>query len=200
MLVSMKYIQENYGISRITLINWEKKGVLKAYRTPGGVRRYKKEDIEKLLGLYDEKQQEQKGKTICYARVSTKKQEEYLQNQVKRLLEYCKQKGYRNIEVISEIASGVNENRRGLTKLLNKVRNGEVERVVIECEDRLARFGFKYLKRYIEDFGVRLEVVNEQEESDETLKELTDDLVAIVVSFASRIYGKRGGRHEDNSS
>jgi len=104
------------------LINWEKKGVLKAYRTPGGVRRYKKEDIEKLLGLYDEKQQEQKGKTICYARVSTKKQEEYLQNQVKRLLEYCKQKGYRNI------------------------------------------------------------------------------LVAIVVSFASRIYGKRGGRREDNSS
>jgi putative resolvase len=52
------------------------------------------------------------------------------------------------MKLFKEIASGVNENRRGLQKLLNMVKRGEVERVVIEYPDRLARFGFHYLKEF----------------------------------------------------
>ncbi|WP_234949280.1 IS607 family transposase, partial [Thermoanaerobacter uzonensis] len=104
-------------MSRITLINWEKEGLITPVRTPKGRRRYKKEDIEKLLGMLEE---ELKPKVVLYARVSTKKQEEYLKNQIRRLEEYANFQGWQ-YEVISEIASGVNENRRGLLKLLNKI-------------------------------------------------------------------------------
>jgi len=70
-----------------------------------------------------------------------KKQEDYLKNQIRRLEEFAKSRGW-SYGVISEIASGVNENRRGLKKLLNEVRRGKVEKVIVEHPDRLARFGF----------------------------------------------------------
>ena len=129
MLITIKYIRDYYKISRITLINWEKQGLLKPYRTPGGVRRHQKEDIESLVGMLQEKQNPA---AVCYARVSTLKQKEYLNNQIKRLNEYCKAKGYTEHKVSSEIASGVNENRRGLRKLVNMVKWGEVSKLIMK--------------------------------------------------------------------
>jgi len=129
-------------------------------------------------------------RTILYARVSTKKQDEYLKNQVKRLEEYARSNNW-NYEVIQEIASGVNENRRGLEKLLNMIQRGEVERVVIEYPDRLARFGFNYLKKFFFAFGVGLIIINGNNEEKEKMIEMAEDLVAIVTSFAAKIYGQR---------
>ena len=192
-LLTIKNIKEAYGISRTTLINWEKKGLLFPIRTPGGQRRYRKEDIEKILQLTDKEENLSKADTIIYARVSTKKQEEYLKNQIDRLEKYAKENGY-SYEVISEIASGVNEKRRGLRKLLNRIRRGEVKTVIIEYPDRLARFGYEYLKFFMETFGVKLIVVNGKEETEDLNKELAEDLIAIVTSFSARIYGARGGK------
>jgi len=191
-LLTVKKCNEIYGLSRMTLINYEKKGLIKPLRTPGGVRRYKVEDIEKLLGMLENKQQELET-NLLYARVSTKKQVEYLENQVKRLKEYAKSNSW-NYEVIKEIASGVNENRRGLQKLLNKVERGEVKRVIVEYPDRLARFGFNYLKEFLTAFGVELIVINGKEKEKERTQELAEDLVAIVTSFAAKIYGQRGSK------
>ena len=192
-LLTIKNIKEAYGISRTTLINWEKKGLLFPIRTPGGQRRYRKEDIEKVLQLTDKKEDNPKADTVIYARVSTKKQEEYLKNQIKRLEKYAKENGY-SYEIISEIASGVNEKRRGLRKLLNKIKRGEVKTVIIEYPDRLARFGYEYLTFFMETFGVKLIVVNGKEEIEDLNKELAEDLIAIVTSFSARIYGARGGK------
>jgi putative resolvase len=187
-LLTIKQCKEIYGISRISLINYEKKGLITPIRTPGGVRRYKVEDIERILGIIEEKKNTKR--TILYARVSTKKQDEYLKNQVKRLEEYARSNNW-NYEVIQEIASGVNENRRGLEKLLNMIQRGEVERVVIEYPDRLARFGFNYLKKFFFAFGVGLIIINGNNEEKEKMIEMAEDLVAIVTSFAAKIYGQR---------
>ncbi len=94
----------------------------------------------------------------------------------------------------------INENRRGLLKLLNKIRRGEVEKVVVEYPDRLARFGFEYLKFFMESFGVELIVLNGKENEEEVNKRLAEDLIAIVTSFAARIYGQRGAKRRGNSS
>ena len=193
-LLTIKKCEEIYGISRISLINYEKKGLITPVRTPGGVRRYRVEDIEQILGII-KKESNSNRKTILYARVSTRKQEEYLKNQIKRLEEYAKLNNW-NYEIIQEIASGVNENRRGLEKLLNMVERGEVERVVIEYPDRLARFGFSYLKKFLSAFGVKLIIINGNNEEKEKTIELAEDLVAIVTSFAAKIYGKRGSKNK----
>jgi len=189
-LITLKECKEIYRLSRGALLHYEKQGLITPARTPGGVRRYRVEDIERLLGLRGESRV--RLKTVLYARVSTKKQEAYLENQVERLKEFARLKGW-ECEVIQEVASGVNENRRGLQKLLNMVKRGEVERVVIEHPDRLARFGFHYLKSFFEAFGVDLVELNGGE-NEERVRELAEDLIAVVTAFAARIYGKRGGK------
>jgi putative resolvase len=194
-LLSVKECKGIYGLSRIALINYERKGLLKPLRTPGGIRRYRVEDIERLLGMLEDKQERIRG-TILYARVSTRKQQPYLENQVRRLEEYAKSRGW-EYKIVKEIASGVNENRRGLQKILNMVKRGDVERVVIEYPDRLARFGFNYLKEFFEGFGVELVVINGREGEKERFQELMEDLVAIVSSFAARIYGQRDFKNVD---
>ena len=132
---------------------------------------------------------------------------EYLQKSKKNILK-IKLKDLKNTLILKdgsmrlypEIASGVNENRRGLLKLLNKIKRGEVKKVVIEYPDRLARFGFKYLKFFMESFGVELIILNDRENENDTNKELAEDLIAIVTSFAARIYGQRGGKKYDSNT
>ena len=50
---------------------------------------------------------------------------------------------------------------------MNKIKRGEVVKVVIECPDRLARFGFEYLNFFMESFGVELVVLNGRENEED---------------------------------
>ena len=191
--MSVGTIRKIYGISRHSLYNWENQGLIKPLRTPGGKRLYCKDDLEALFGMTKEERENRQNLVCIYARVSTNKQEEYLKNQIERLRAYCKEKRYKVLEEVTEIASGVNENRRGLRKIITAAKNGKIDRVVIEYPDRLARFGYKYLASLFEICGVKIEITNRKE--DENIqKELAEDLIAIVSSFAARVYGQRGGR------
>jgi putative resolvase len=80
------------------------------------------------------------------------------------------------------------------------VERGEVERVVIEHPDRLARFGFNYLKKFLSAFGVKLIIINGNNEEKEKTIELAEDLVAMVSSFDAKIYGKEDLKTNDNST
>ena len=82
--------------------------------------------------------------------------------------------------------------------MLNRARRGELDRVVVEYEDRLARFGLGYLRAFLQALGVELVVLNGKERK-ELKEELAEDLVAIVASFAAQIYGKRGGSWKGDS-
>ena len=88
------------------------------------------------------------------------------------------------------MASGLNEKRRGLKKLFEYVVNGKVDVVVISYKDRLTRFGFRYIEEFFGSHGVRIEVVFGDEPKD-LQQELIEDLIAIVTSFAGRLYGMR---------
>ena len=67
--------------------------------------------------------------------------------------------------------------------------------VVVAWKDRLTRFGFGYLEEHAEDLGARVEVVNEQEEKTPQ-QELVEGLLAIVASFAGKLYGARSNKTE----
>ncbi len=70
------------------------------------------------------------------------------------------------------------------------VANRRTDAVVITYKDRLTRFGFEYLEFFFRKFGVRIEVVFGDEPKD-AHQELVEDLIAIVTSFAGRLYGMR---------
>jgi putative resolvase len=190
--VSIGKASKTLGVSISTLRVWEKKGILIPDRTPTGHRRYKLSQLKSL-----ELKKHQRVNSIpayIYARVSTQKQANAgnLDKQIGRLTEYAIQNKHSVSHVFKDIASGLNETRRGLQKLLHTIRENNGGLVIIEYKDRLARFGYAYLEQYILDFGGQICVVEEKNIDEQ--QELVQDLIAIITSFSARIYGKRGGR------
>ena len=176
-------VAKKLGVSKMTVLRWIKAGKLKAHRI-GKEYRVPESEIKRILeGKIPDK-------VVIYARVSSRDQKEDLERQVEYLKNYCSSKGYQVAKIITDISSGLNENRRGLKQLFKLVESGEVTKVIITYRDRLTRFGFKYLEQYFNSHGVEIEVIFDDEEKTPE-KELVEDLLAIVTSFAGKLYGAR---------
>jgi len=190
-------VEKAYRLSKTTLHRWLKDGKLTDHRTVGGHRRYDSAEIEQLLSVSDGVTVTEKDVAL-YARVSTQKQAENLARQHERLIDACNKRGYHIILDCSEVASGLNDNRRQLFKIIDAACKGEVKKVVVEHRDRLTRFGFRTFERFFKGVGCTVEVLDQSEEKGEH-EELVEDILTIIVSFSSRIYGARGGRkRKDN--
>lgn len=175
------------GISFITLKRWIYSGMIKAVRTPTGRWMIPESEVERIIGGRAEVKEV---RAVIYARVSSNDQKSDLERQIQYLTQYCSTKGYRVVDILSDVASGLKTNRRGLVKLFNYVINKQVDVVVVTYRDRLTRFGFEYLEYFFKQYGVRIEVVYGEEPKD-AYQELVEDLLAIVTSFAGKLYGMR---------
>ena len=131
-----------------------------------------------------------------YARASSTDQKEDLERQIERLLDYCTTKGYSVVAILKDIASGLKTNRRNLLKLFELVADRKVDVVVITYRDRLTRFGFEYLEHLFKKFGARIEVAFGKKPKD-THQELVEDLIAIITSFARRLYEMRSHKKKN---
>jgi len=175
------------GISFITLKRWIYSGKIRAVKTPTGRWMIPESEIERIISGKGESKEV---RAVIYARVSSSDQRNDLERQIHYLTQYCSAKGYRVIEILSDIASGLKTGRRGLMKLFNHVVNKQVDVVVVTYKDRLTRFGFEHLEYFFKQYGVRIEVVYGEEPKD-VYQELVEDLLAIVTSFAGKLYGMR---------
>jgi len=174
-----------------TLANTEK---IKSFKTSGGHRRFRQDDLVAYMGVEKEKQEKL---TVIYARCSTAKQKENLERQKDRLRKHAENKGYKFI-LIDEIASGINEKRKGLHKLIKLCFEEKVERILIEYKDRLARFGYEYLDAIFKNLEIIVEVVEKKEKKCE--EELSEDIMKILTCYSARFYSARGGRKKKNKA
>jgi excisionase family DNA binding protein len=179
------------GVSRVTVVKWIKSGRIVAYSVHGKWRIPYSEVERVLRGV------QRVRRVAIYARVSSNTQRDDLERQVEALKLWV----YKNLPnaeyvVVTDIASGLSEDRRGLRKLIEMAKRKEVQAVVIAYRDRLTRFGFEYLKTLFNTFGVDVYVVF-QEEPKDYVQELVEDFLEIVTSFASRIYGKRSKKYKE---
>ena len=181
------------GCSTFTLYLREKEGKLKTYYTNTGRRFYKREDvIEELdkmgLLLVDEVKTD-----IVYGRVSTHKQKERgdLDRQISYILNQVALMNPVDLEVLFDVGSGLNDERKNFKKLLNRIMSGEINRVFILYKDRLTRFGFGQIETICKFFGTEIVVLSEND-SDKTIKEeLAEDIISIIHSFSGKLYGMR---------
>uniref|UniRef100_A0A7J2U1M1 IS607 family transposase n=1 Tax=Ignisphaera aggregans TaxID=334771 RepID=A0A7J2U1M1_9CREN len=175
------------GISYSTLSRWVREGRIKAVRTAGGVFRVPESEVRRIAeGLPISREV----RAVIYARVSSSDQKSDLERQVQYLTQYCSSKGYRVVDVLSDVASGLKTDRKGLLKLFNYVVNRQVDVVVVTYRDRLSRFGFEYLEHFFNQHGIKIEVIFGEEPRD-AHQELVEDLIEIVTSFAGKLYGLR---------
>jgi predicted site-specific integrase-resolvase len=106
------------------------------------------------------------------------------------LREYCVKNGIKLNEVYSEIASGMNEDRKRFNELINEVITGNISKIFISYKDRLTRFGFNYFEKLFEKFGCIIEVLNSTDEKTYE-EELTEDLISIIHHFSMKMYSNR---------
>jgi excisionase family DNA binding protein len=175
------------GISYRTFKRWASEGRMRVVRTPTGRIRVPYSEVVKILGG---KPGGGEVRAVIYARVSSSDQRSDLERQVQYLTQYCSSRGYRVVDILSDVASDLKTDRRGLLKLFDYVVNRQVDVVVVTYRDRLARFGFEYLEHFFNQHGVRVEVAFSEEPRD-AYQELVEDLIEIVTSFAGKLYGMR---------
>jgi putative resolvase len=167
------------GVSYKTAWRWWKQGQLDAYQTPTGTVIVRDATLPAPTT----------GRVALYARVSSADQKSDLERQMQRLRDYAAAKGYAVSKEVSEIASGLNDHRPKLARLLTDPTIGTL---IVEQRDRLTRFGYEYIRHLLETQGRHLEVLFPSD----TENELVDDLVAVITSMAARIYGQRTSKRK----
>jgi putative resolvase len=101
--------------------------------------------------------------------------------------EYAAARGYQVVAEVTEIASGLNDERPKLNKLLT---NPKIGVLVVEHKDRLTRFGYGSIATLLEQQGRRVEAMYPSDTGDD----LVDDCVAVITSMAARISGRRNSK------
>lgn len=159
------------GVTYKTAYHWWQAGQLDAYQLPTGTI------------IVREAHPESSGVAL-YARVSSAEQKTDAARQMERLRDYAAARGYQVTAEVTEIASGLNDERPKLKKLLT---NAKIGVLVVEHRDRLTRFGYNYIATLLEQQGRRVEAIYPSDTGDD----LVDDFVAVITSMAARIYGRR---------
>jgi putative resolvase len=132
---------------------------------------------------------------VGYARVSSTTQKDELERQKQLLHSYAKDKGYGEIQILSDVGSGLNEERKGFLELLEMVAERKVSKVIVAHKDRLTRFGFETLRKLFQAFGTEIEVIDSEGKTPR--EELVEDLMTIVSHFAGKLYGMRSHKYKE---
>ena len=108
---------------------------------------------------------------------------------------YCAEHGY-EYELITDLGSGMNYYKKGLTSLINKILNNEVKRMVLTHKDRLLRFGAELIFSICEAKGVEVVIINRGEDKPSFEEDLAKDVLEIINVFSARLYGSRSKKNK----
>lgn len=185
--VSAKEARDYFQIGGNTLKVWKDKGKLKYKRFTNRKILY---DIDSFTDNtatnYDIR------KNVIYARVSNTKQKYDLEHQIETIKNYMLSNGIEANIIYSDIASGMNENRKELNKLINDVIANKIDTIYITYKDRLTRFGFDYFKNLFEKFDTKIKVLNETDSNNiDYNNELANDIISIIHHFSMKLYSNR---------
>jgi len=137
------------------------------------------------------KQLDENKKVAIYSRVSNNDRKDDLERQSERLINYAISNGYEIVHNVKEIGSGLNDNRKGLIKLLKSNNYGSL---IVENKDRLTRFGFNYIETLLNLNNKKIIVVNR---TDNGKTDLMEDMISIIYSFSARMYGLRKKKNKE---
>lgn len=181
-----KEVMQILDISRITLMKYVKKGYIKVVKLPSGQYIYDADSVFKLFN------NNTKRINVIYARVSTNKQKNDLNNQIKKLKSYCKTNDIFVDHIYSEISSGLDFDRDQFSSLLNDILNYKIKNIYITDKDRLSRLSFLTLQKIFSKFGTEIIVINDDHDSDvNNDSDLLDELISLMHILSTRKYSNR---------
>ena len=174
-------------ISRKTLHVYSKDGKIRYTVMPNKQYDYNEEDVYKILN------KDVKRKTVLYARVSTHKQKNDLQNQIDQMKQWCFMNGFTINAIYSDISSGLSfEKRKGVFEMLDEIMNNKVEKVVVTYKDRLSRVGFELFSYLFRRFRTEIVVISEVGSTKLDSEEVFGEIVSMLQCYSMKMHSKRG--------
>jgi putative resolvase len=175
-------------ISRVTLSSYVKQGILKVTVLPNGYYDYHEDSIYTFLN------KKMNRKNVIYARVSTKKQQQDLENQKDTIYTFAKNNGIKIEDSYSDIASGMNYDRKDFNRLIDDVISFKIDTIYISYKDRFSRIAFEPIEKLFNSFGTRIVILSDIGITKDTEKEFIHELIAMIHSFSMRMYSTRRKR------
>ena len=141
MFIPISKVCEILGVSLSTVYQMLKRGVLKeSFRTEGKHRRFNSPPFgPRVFYVHDIHQLQRKTyepRVVTYARVSSHDQKQDLVRQSTTLHAKALQLGYKSIQQIEDLGSGLNYKKKGFVKLLDLIFNHEFEILIVNHKDR----------------------------------------------------------------
>jgi len=170
------------GISYLTAYKWFKSG-----KIPNA----KQYDTGTILISLEKENISDNNSCVIYCRVSNQSRKKELEYQVQRCEDFARSKGLSVNKIYKEVASGMNDKRRELLKMIDS--NPKI--IIVENKDRLTRFGFNFLEKLLSKLDCKIIVINYDKEDE---VDLIKDLVSIITSFCCRLYGLRRSKNKIN--
>ena len=189
-LLSIAEAANLLGVSTQTLRRWEKEGkICPKERTKGNQRRF---NIDELRPNLNHKPCSKI--SIGYARTSSHDQKEDLNRQIEILEMFCSGNRW-SYEIISDLGSGMNYNKKGLKKLLNLILEKRIDRLILTHKDRLLRFGAELIFSLCEAQNIEVVIINRGDQPSFE-EELASDVLEIITVFSARLYGSRSDKNK----
>lgn len=177
-----------FGVTTFTITSWRKQGFLKFIKPPRSNYRYDvssfNRDNPSKPEIIIEEPKEVKRQKVFYCRVSSRKQTDDLARQA----EFAAN-NYPDYKIIKDVGSGLNYKRKGLLTLFRGAIDGTISEVVVAHRDRLCRFGIELIEWFLEQYKVKLVILDKSYEEPE--KEICNDILSVLHVFSCRINGKR---------
>lgn len=176
-LVSIRDAAQILGVVPQTLRRWEREGkIFPDERTPGGKRRYSLASLEKFGST--SKTVHKTKKIFAYTRVARKEFVKDSQHQ-KQLLEiFCAKQGW-VYELVNDMASGMEYNRLGLSKIIQEIFAGKVSHFLITHSCVLFTYGNELFFEICKAKSVQIIILNNSEQPAFT-NNLREDCLDIV--------------------
>ena len=173
-------------ITRTTLTSYVKTGKIKTIKMENGYYEYDDNSVYKFLGYNDRFD-------IAYARVSTYKQKNDLENQIHNILNFTSSKNITINQIFKEVASGIDLERKEFLKILDLVKQNKVNRIFITYKDRLTRLSFSIIEQLFNSFGTTIIIINSPTQSGllEDENEILEDIISLIHILSTKMYSNR---------
>lgn len=172
-------------VTRATLCRYVKQGVVKVRLLPNKDYDYDEESVYKLLNKNVSRQ------NVIYARVSTAKQKQDLENQIDIVKQFAFKNGIIINDIYSDIGSGINFDRKQFQRLINNIVEHKISKVYITYKDRLSRISFDVFKNLFSKFNCEIVVLNEIDDEKLIEKEIFTEIVNLIHCFSMKMYSSR---------
>jgi predicted site-specific integrase-resolvase len=187
------------GIEAQTLRKLADSQTLPSYKTPSGQRKFNRAGLDSMCNtaVSNTRLPKDSKQNFIYTRVSSKRQMDDLSRQV----EYVKSRRpeYASYIAVSDVGSGINFKRKGLSSILDACLRGTVGEIVVAHRDRLSRFGFDLIELIVSKSGGTITVLDDQRNKSSE-QDLSEDLLSIIHIYSCRQMGKRSYKlkhHQD---